>query len=342
MRLHYTLFVLITISFLLSSCGSNDQKNSQNTNMAKKNDTEAAGEGKAKFSFEEKEKNLGKIQKGETVVKGFIFKNTGGEPLVIEEASASCGCTVPEYSEDPVQPGETGFVDVAYDSDGKSAKEFEQTVTLKANTSQDEHEIAITGQVVNNSKQQQAKQPARSKPGQTIDLGQGGSQTQSSGSQGTDKFGRGPNHPHYQHDHPPQNQQQQKQSNQTQPQGQGQQGGDKEGTDKYGRSPSHQHYQHNHPPQNQQQKQTQQQNQQKQPNNEQGGKDKYGRSPGHPHYQHNHPPQNQQQQGKQKGEIQLKQENVEEGEEDQYGRGPDHEHYRHNHPPQNEDNGGGN
>src|SRR4028118_1304797 len=63
--------------------------------------------------------DFGKITDGEKVEFSFRFKNTGKNPLVVSEASASCGCTVPEKPDEPIRPGETGFIKVAFNSQGR-------------------------------------------------------------------------------------------------------------------------------------------------------------------------------------------------------------------------------
>ena len=63
--------------------------------------------------------NFGKITDGEKVEFSFRFKNTGNKPLIVSNATASCGCTVPEKPEAPVMPGETGFIKVAFNSQGR-------------------------------------------------------------------------------------------------------------------------------------------------------------------------------------------------------------------------------
>ena len=63
--------------------------------------------------------NFGKITDGEDVSFSYRFINSGNKPLIISSASASCGCTVPEKPEAPIQPGETGYLKVAFNSKGR-------------------------------------------------------------------------------------------------------------------------------------------------------------------------------------------------------------------------------
>jgi len=63
--------------------------------------------------------DFGKVADGENVVYSYRFRNTGKNALVISSATASCGCTVPEKPEEPVKPGETGFLKVVFNSKGR-------------------------------------------------------------------------------------------------------------------------------------------------------------------------------------------------------------------------------
>ncbi len=87
---------------------------------------------KPEIRFEKTEHNLGRILQGEKVGYNFIFTNDGGASLVIMDASASCGCTVPKYSKEPIGPGEKGSVEIVFDSSGRMGQQS-KTVTLKTN-----------------------------------------------------------------------------------------------------------------------------------------------------------------------------------------------------------------
>ena len=63
--------------------------------------------------------DFGKVTDGENVVFSYRFINTGKNPLIISSATASCGCTVPEKPEEPIKPGETGFLKVVFNSKGR-------------------------------------------------------------------------------------------------------------------------------------------------------------------------------------------------------------------------------
>lgn len=75
----------------------------------------AYAQGKADIKFEQTTHNFGTFSENSPVVSyTFKFTNVGDAPLVIHQAVASCGCTVPEYSQEPIAPGKTGTVKVTY------------------------------------------------------------------------------------------------------------------------------------------------------------------------------------------------------------------------------------
>jgi hypothetical protein len=74
---------------------------------------------KTTIEFEETKHNFGTIKEGEKVRHSYKFKNTGDHPLVISNATASCGCTVPSYPKEPIAPGGSGVIEVEFNSKGK-------------------------------------------------------------------------------------------------------------------------------------------------------------------------------------------------------------------------------
>ncbi|QNF34381.1 DUF1573 domain-containing protein [Adhaeribacter swui] len=94
------------------------------------------------MTFTEMEHDFGDIKPGAVVKHTFTFKNTGKSPLIISNASATCGCTVPEWPKDPVAPGAEGKIDVQFDSHGKTGQQS-KTITIEANTQPSTNQIAI-------------------------------------------------------------------------------------------------------------------------------------------------------------------------------------------------------
>jgi outer membrane murein-binding lipoprotein Lpp len=85
------------------------------------------------LEFETVDHDFGTIKEGDVVEYTYKFKNTGEAPLIIQGAQGSCGCTVPEWSKEPIQVGGTGFVKAKFDSQGKPNTQ-NKTVTVTANT----------------------------------------------------------------------------------------------------------------------------------------------------------------------------------------------------------------
>lgn len=82
----------------------------------------------------------------------FTFTNTGNAPLVINQAYASCGCTVATYTKDPVQPGESGTVEVTYNGKGKTAGHFKKTISIRSNAKKEVVRLSIEGTMTTDKK----------------------------------------------------------------------------------------------------------------------------------------------------------------------------------------------
>lgn len=85
------------------------------------------------FKFTEENHNFGTIEEGTVAKHDFIFTNTGEAPLIITNASGSCGCTVPSWPREPIAPGEQGTIHVEFNSNGRTGNQT-KTVTLTSNT----------------------------------------------------------------------------------------------------------------------------------------------------------------------------------------------------------------
>lgn len=76
----------------------------------------------------------------------FSFTNTGDKPLIIETATGSCGCTVPEFPKEPVMPGESNVIRVVY-KPGKQKGMQNKSITIIANTQPKDTRLNITANV---------------------------------------------------------------------------------------------------------------------------------------------------------------------------------------------------
>lgn len=98
------------------------------------------------IEWEEMEYNYGSVKTGEIVKHTFRFKNTGTNPLILTRVKASCGCTTPKYSTEAVPPGGEGFIDVSFNTTGKSGVQ-RKSVTVTANVQPINTALRINGEV---------------------------------------------------------------------------------------------------------------------------------------------------------------------------------------------------
>ncbi len=97
------------------------------------------------MTFESTTVDYGEIMQDSEPLRVFKFKNTGNEPLIISNAKGSCGCTVPSYPKDPILPGESGSIEVRYDT--KRIGPFQKTISLTTNEATPTHTLNIKGNV---------------------------------------------------------------------------------------------------------------------------------------------------------------------------------------------------
>jgi hypothetical protein len=105
-----------------------------------------AAASKPTMDFKDTLHDFGVIHEGETVTYEFGYTNNGKTPLIITAAMGSCGCTVPNYSSEPVEPGASKVMKVTFNSSGKSGHQ-EKSVTIHANTLRGEHMLYIKADV---------------------------------------------------------------------------------------------------------------------------------------------------------------------------------------------------
>ncbi|MDU8885308.1 DUF1573 domain-containing protein [Yeosuana sp. MJ-SS3] len=105
----------------------------------------------AKIEFKTDVIDYGTIEKGANGVRTFEFTNTGDAPLIITKVSSSCGCTVPKKPDAPIMPGETGEIQVKYDTN--RVMPIRKTITVLSNADTPTVALKIKGEVIdpNNS-----------------------------------------------------------------------------------------------------------------------------------------------------------------------------------------------
>jgi len=101
------------------------------------------------ISFESTGHDFEKVYEGEKIGWFFQFENTGGNDLVITNATASCGCTVPEYDKKPVPPGKKGGIKVIFDTSGREGLQV-KTVRIESNAKTRLTKLTLRAEVVKN------------------------------------------------------------------------------------------------------------------------------------------------------------------------------------------------
>lgn len=104
----------------------------------------------AKIEFKETTIDYGTIEKGADGVRTFVFTNTGNAPLIISDVKSSCGCTVPKKPKGPILPGETGEIEVKYDT--KRVNPIRKTITVISNADTPTVALKIKGLVIDPNK----------------------------------------------------------------------------------------------------------------------------------------------------------------------------------------------
>ncbi|HXA00616.1 MAG TPA: DUF1573 domain-containing protein [Cytophagaceae bacterium] len=152
MNLYFrTFYFLILTTALLSLNACEDKDKPKIVTLVDENNGHVDSLPLAAIGFDSNEFNFGVIKDGEIVQHTFKFTNTGKAPLIVNNAKASCGCTVPQWTKEAIAPGGTGKIDVTFNSSGKGGQKVEKRVTVYANTSPAETLLFIKGEVLSNS-----------------------------------------------------------------------------------------------------------------------------------------------------------------------------------------------
>lgn len=116
--------------------------------------------GEASIMFESKTYDFGKINEdAHTATHEFIFRNTGNAPLIIHRAIASCGCTTPTFTKEPIPAGGKGVIKVTYNTTGRPGA-FQKTITIYCNDPKAPNVIlSIKGTVIPSADNPEASYP---------------------------------------------------------------------------------------------------------------------------------------------------------------------------------------
>lgn len=139
--------LLVAIAFTACNQSAADKVEDKIADLSDTTTTTAVADVDApKFEFEKEIFDFGVIQEGESVQTTFKFKNGGKTPLIITDATATCGCTVPEYPKTPIKPGEEGTIKVVFNSQGKLGMQ-DKVVTIMSNASPQAPGLHLVGEI---------------------------------------------------------------------------------------------------------------------------------------------------------------------------------------------------
>ncbi len=98
----------------------------------------------AKFNAETIE--MGKVKQGVPATAKFLIVNVSNEPLLIEQANPTCGCTISDYTKTPIEPGKSGYINATYNAAGVG--HFDKHLTVKFQGVDELKSITISGDVI--------------------------------------------------------------------------------------------------------------------------------------------------------------------------------------------------
>lgn len=152
MKAYLFVFVIIT----LSACAGGDKPETRDAELLStdmvKNPYSASGLDTSAYNqlptmdFTDTVHNFGWMTEGAKATHTFEFKNNGNTPLIISSAAGACGCTIADYPKEPVAPGATGEINVAFSSADKMGH-IEKSVSVTTNSRRSVHVLYIKADV---------------------------------------------------------------------------------------------------------------------------------------------------------------------------------------------------
>jgi hypothetical protein len=135
----------VIVFFMVSGCSGRKGNNTPDSTSI------VADKGTCEISFRDYQHDFGKVTEGEKLSYIFTFDNKGPGDLIINSASTSCGCTVPKYDTKPIHSGDSGKLEVVFDTSGRNGMQT-KVITVKSNASTPVVLLKITAEVVTSNK----------------------------------------------------------------------------------------------------------------------------------------------------------------------------------------------
>ena len=143
------LFAFIITASIFTSCDNSKAASKidvTNLEVAKKRDAEI-NKGAATITFDKSEYDFGTVNEGEIVSTIYKVTNSGKTDLIITNAQATCGCTVPVWPREAIKPGETADIAVKFNTKGKPNRQS-KSITLSTNTAVGKEVLKLSGMVI--------------------------------------------------------------------------------------------------------------------------------------------------------------------------------------------------
>jgi len=129
----FSLIAIVSMSLITFSCKEKATEKIENANVEAAAVRDASANKMAVMSFDKTFHDFGQIAQGTPQQTVFTFTNTGDAPLIITDATSSCGCTIPDYPKNtPIAPGEQGQMVVNFNGSGQN--QVTKTINVQANT----------------------------------------------------------------------------------------------------------------------------------------------------------------------------------------------------------------
>ncbi|MEI6865021.1 DUF1573 domain-containing protein [Flavicella sp.] len=138
------ILFLITVAFVSFSCKESAASKVKDQNIEKAKERDVKYENLPEISFDKKSFDFGVIDEGEVVETRFKILNVGKSDLIIKKASATCGCTVPDWPKEAIKSGKFAYMTVSFNSKGRR-NNFSKTITLLTNTETGKETVKIKG-----------------------------------------------------------------------------------------------------------------------------------------------------------------------------------------------------
>ena len=137
--------VFLSLAFVSCKENATSKIDASNLETAKERDAKI-NLGAAIIAFDTRDYDFGTVKEGDVVEGTFNVSNKGKTDFVITDASASCGCTVPEWPKEAIKPGDSAKIKFSFNSKGRSGKQS-KTITLQTNTEKIIEMLRISGTV---------------------------------------------------------------------------------------------------------------------------------------------------------------------------------------------------